>query len=93
MDHKNEVIVCNTEREARIAEIVMEQPLQCWGNIPTKIVVCPELFVHDINLQLKPENKTEPRWRKKEHTDDVTINEIRYMTFDCFMSYWLDDRA
>ena len=103
MSHTNEVIVCNSEREKRIAEIVMEQPLGCWGNIPTKVVIGETIEgivgvviatetanVKSKELRVVDEVRQE---RKKTYTDDVIHDGTRYITFQRFMSYWLEDRA
>jgi len=94
-NHTSETIVCNTEREARIANIIMETPLQCWGDMPTKIVICPNLIVpaeitgtKELTLQDEGVNRA----RKATYTDDISDGENRYITFNRFVYFWLEDR-
>jgi len=93
--HTNETIVCNTEREARIANIIMEQPLACWGTIPTKVVICPNLVVPATitgNKEITLIDEGVNRVRKSIYQDDITNDGNRYITFNRFVYFWLEDR-
>ena len=92
--HTKEVIVCQTKNEAKIVKIIMESPLACWGGIPTETKICPDLIVpFNIGtggIVLKNEMHYP---RKKNYTDDITVEQTRFITFDIFMHYWLEDKA
>ena len=92
--HKNEVIVCNSELESDIVKNVIRNPPSCWGNIPLYVVICSDyLLPADLTGGTEIQLKSDRSGRKGKYKDDQTLGETRYIMFERFMYYWLEERV